>query len=71
MKKECRICLETKPIEAFSINRAMWDKRQQMCKPCAALYRKYLKDKKKKDFASIRIIRHLPTEDDVFIVRFD
>jgi hypothetical protein len=71
MVKECQLCFETKPIEQFSVNRAMYDKRQKMCKPCAALYRKYLKEKKQKDFASIRIIRHEPTEADVFIVRFD
>jgi len=71
MKKECLVCFELKPFQEFSVNRAMWDGRQKMCKSCAADYRRYLKEQKRKDFESIRIIRHEPKEGDVFIVRFD
>jgi len=69
MKKICKICLEKKEYALFSKNCVNDDGLSHMCKECSSAYRKFLREKHKKE--NNRLVVKTVGEDRVFSVCFD
>ncbi len=69
MKKLCKICLEVKTFDKFSKNCVNDDGLSHMCKECCSAYRKFLREKHKKETIN-RIV--LPVaQEHIFFVSFN
>lgn len=68
MKKLCKICLEIKTFDKFSKNCVNDDGLSHMCKECCSAYRKFLREKHKKEASRIVLT---VAQDRAFFVCFD
>ena len=69
MKKLCKICLEKKEYSLFSKNCVNEDGLSNMCKDCCSAYRKFLREKHKKEAS--RLVVKTVGEDRAFSVCFN
>jgi hypothetical protein len=69
MKKLCKVCLEIVPLEKFSKNCVNDDGLSHMCKACCSQYRKFLREKHKRESSRITVLT--VAQDRAFFVRFD
>ena len=69
MKKICKICFEKKDLDKFSKNCVNEDGLSHMCKECCSAYRKFLREKHKKEEKRIQIVSAKSTNP--FFVSFD
>ncbi len=68
MKKVCKICLEMKALDKFSKNCVNDDGLSHMCKECCSEYRKFLREKRKKEASCTNLT---VAQDRAFSVCFD
>jgi hypothetical protein len=69
MKKLCKVCLEIKALDKFSKNCVNDDGLSHMCKECCSQYRKFLREKHKREASRITVLT--VAQDCAFSVSFN